>query len=75
MDTVISRNRQMRALVGDVVYVCGHSAHHDVGLCVGMPMQLGNDQDLWQASSLGSIYRLGDRVIQINESRVDFRPH
>lgn len=47
------------------------STHHDVGLHLGVPVQLGDDQALRQAGSLGGVYGLGDRAIQLGQDLVD----
>lgn len=47
------------------------STHHDVGLHLGVPVQLGDDQALRQSSSLGSVDGLGDRAIQLGQYLVD----
>ena len=39
MDPVIGSNRQMRPVVSQVVNLSSHSAHHDVGLHQGVPVQ------------------------------------
>lgn len=42
------------------------TAHHFGRLCVGVPVQLGDDQALRQTGSLGRIDGIGDHTIQIN---------
>ncbi|TWC27695.1 hypothetical protein FBY05_101560 [Pseudomonas sp. SJZ083] len=39
MYAVFGRNRQVRSVIGQVVNLCGHSAHHDVRLHLGVPVQ------------------------------------
>ncbi|SDS79135.1 hypothetical protein SAMN05216496_2432 [Pseudomonas sp. Z003-0.4C(8344-21)] len=46
------------------------STHHDVGLHLGVAVQLSNDQALRQSSSLGSFDGPGDCDIQFGHSLI-----
>ena len=63
--------RSIKTIIFIALLMLPANTHHDVGLCVGVPVNLGDDQALRQDGSLGRIDGVGNRAVQIGQSLVD----